>query len=66
MASGMVKENVDASFRSDDPICAIVTEVQLNGLCQDGGGCADAVWLSVVLLIPRGRSRVDLFTLLCE
>ena len=63
---GMAYENVAATRRFDDPIVAGGTEVQLYGLCQDGGGCADALRLLVVLLIPRRRSRVvlDLFTLL--
>ena len=39
----MVYEKVAASLRSDDPMCVIETEVQLNGLCQDGGGCESGV-----------------------
>ena len=28
-----------ASVKSDDPMCVSGTEVQLNGLCQDGAWC---------------------------
>ena len=57
-------ENVAASFRFDDPIPVTGTEVQLNGLCQDGGGCGVSLRVLVVLMIQRSRSRVvlDLLT----
>ena len=69
MLFGMVYDNVFACDRSDVPIDVSGIEVQLNGLCQDGGGFGDALGALLLLrLIPRSSSKVVvvLFAVLCK
>ena len=54
-----------ASVKSDDPMCVSGTEVQLNGLCQDGGVSGVSLRVLAVWLTPQSLS-MDLFILLCK